>query len=216
MKHLPNVLTVGRIVVAPISLYLLWKGSFGAQLAGTVLFILAAITDWLDGRIARQYGVGSRLGQFLDPLADKILVLGGFFLVPFLDPIAVGLTAPFGAWLPWLAIWTIAARDVAVTLLRIVYERQGRSLRTSTSAKWKTAWQLTFLISSFVFLTGTHASQLDGWVGDLGDILTAILASPGPLVFLIVTALVTVYTGAQYFIGGKTDTPAVSPPQSAE
>jgi len=215
MKHLPNVLTVGRIVAAPISLYLLWKGGFGAQLAGTVLFILAAITDWLDGRIARQYGVGSRLGQFLDPLADKILVLGAFFLVPFLEPIAVGLVSPAGAWLPWLAIGAIAVRDVAVTLLRMVYERQGRSLRTSNSAKWKTAWQLTFLITAFVFLTGTHARQLDGWLGQLGDILAAILASPGPLVFLIVTALVTVYTGAQYFMGGD-DTALAQPQQSPE
>lgn len=215
MKHLPNVLTVGRIVVAPISLYLIWRGGFVTQLTGTALFIIAAITDWLDGRIARQYGVGSRLGQFLDPLADKILVLGAFFLVPFLDPIGRGLVSPVGAWLPWLAIGAIAARDVAVTLLRSMYERQGRSLRTSTSAKWKTAWQLTFLITAFVFLTGTHARQLDGWLGQLGDILAAILASPGPLVFLIVTALVTVYTGVQYFMGGE-EAAGAHPQQSPE
>lgn len=215
MKHLPNVLTVGRIIVAPISLYLLWRGGFLAQFTGTVLFIVAAITDWLDGRIARQYGVGSRLGQFLDPLADKILVLGAFVLVPFLDPIGEGLVSPVGAWLPWLAIGAIAARDVAVTVLRSVYERQGRSLRTSTSAKWKTAWQLTFLITAFVFLSGTHARQLDGWIGAIGDILAAILLSPGPLVFLIVTALVTVYTGVQYFIGGE-EAPVIQPSQTAE
>lgn len=215
MKHLPNVLTVGRILVAPISLYLLWRGGFWEQFTGTVLFILAAITDWLDGRLARQYGVGSRLGQFLDPLADKVLVLGAFLLVPFLDPIGAGLKVPVGAWLPWLAIGAIAARDVAVTLLRTLYERQGRSLRTSTSAKWKTAWQLTFLITAFVFLTGTHARQLDGWLGTLGDILAAILLSPGPLVFLIVTALVTVYTGVQYFTGGE-EASVMQPPQAAE
>ena len=214
MKHLPNVLTVGRILVAPLALYLLWRGTFGAQLAGTVLFILAAITDWLDGRLARQYGVGSRLGQFLDPLADKILVLGAFFLVPFLSPISDGLVAPAGAWLPWVVIGSIAVRDVAVTVLRSVYERQGRPLRTSNAAKWKTAWQLTFLISAFVFLTGTHARQLDGWLGALGDLLTAILESPGPLVFLVVTALVTIYTGAQYFAGGPPtpDAAASRPP----
>ena len=213
MKHLPNALTVGRILVAPFALYLLWRGTFGAQLAGTVLFILAAITDWLDGRLARQYGVGSRLGQFLDPLADKILVLGAFVLVPFLSPISDGLVAPAGAWLPWLAIGSIAVRDVAVTILRGVYERRGRPLRTSNAAKWKTAWQLTFLISAFVFLTGTHARPLGGWLGDLGEVLTAILESPGPLVFLILTALVTIYTGAQYFMGGPVGTarPPVAP-----
>lgn len=198
MKHVPNALTVGRIIVAPVALYLLAAGGFVSQLVGTTLFILAAITDYWDGRLARTYGVGSRLGQFLDPLADKVLVLGAFFLVPFLAPIATGLSAPFGAWLPWLAIGAIALRDLAVTLLRVAYERQGRSLATSSAAKWKTAWQLTFLIAAFVFLTGTHAAPLDGPLGALGRFLVALLASPGPLVFLLVTAAVTVYTGWLY------------------
>ena len=199
MKHVPNALTVGRIVVAPVCLYLLWTGTVWGQVVGAALFILAAITDWLDGRLAREYGVSSRLGQFLDPLADKVLVLGAFFLVPFLEPIGNGLEGPVGAWLPWLAIGAIAARDLAVTVLRAVYERQGRSLQTSSAAKWKTAWQLTFLITAFVFLAGTHARALGGVLGTLGDFLYAALASPAPLVFLVVTAAVTVYTGVLYF-----------------
>ncbi len=198
MKHVPNALTVGRIVVAPVALWLLALGSFSAQLAGTTLFIVAAITDYWDGRLARTYGVGSRLGQFLDPLADKILVLGAFFLVPFLSPIGEGLARPAGAWLPWAAIAAIALRDVAVTLLRVQYERQGRSLTTSSAAKWKTAWQLTFLITAFVFLTGTHARTLGGALGALGEFLHAALVSPAALVFLLATAAVTVYTGWLY------------------
>jgi CDP-diacylglycerol--glycerol-3-phosphate 3-phosphatidyltransferase len=198
MKHVPNALTVGRIVVAPLALWLLALGSFSAQLAGTTLFIIAAITDYWDGRLARTYGVGSRLGQFLDPLADKILVLGAFFLVPFLSPIGEGLARPAGAWLPWAAIAAIALRDVAVTLLRVQYERQGRSLATSSAAKWKTAWQLTFLITAFVFLTGTHARVLGGALGALGLFLHAALVSPAALVFLLATAAVTVYTGWLY------------------
>ena len=201
MKHVPNALTVGRIVAAPVCLYLLWTGTFAGQLAGAVLFILAAITDWLDGRLAREYGVSSRLGQFLDPLADKVLVLGAFFLIPFLEPIGRGLAEPVGAWLPWLAIGAIAARDVAVTWLRSVYERRGRSLATSSAAKWKTAWQLTFLITAFVFLAGSHARRLEGALGALGDFLYAALASPAALAFLVVTSAVTVWTGWLYFRG---------------
>ena len=199
MKHLPNALTVGRILVAPVALYLLWRGSFGAQLGGTVLFILAAISDWLDGTLARKYDVGSRLGQFLDPLADKVLVLGAFFLVPFLAPLDTSLAAPLGAWLPWAAVGLIALRDVAVTVLRSVYERRGKSLRTSQAAKWKTAWQLTFLITVFVFLTFAHGRVLDGAAGAIAGALHAVLASAAPLVFLVLTALVTAYTGALYF-----------------
>ncbi|HEX9951017.1 MAG TPA: CDP-alcohol phosphatidyltransferase family protein [Rubricoccaceae bacterium] len=199
MKHVPNALTAGRIVAAPVALYLLWTGTAGGQTAGTALFIVAAITDYLDGRLARDYGVTSRLGQFMDPLADKILVLGGFALVPFLDPIGPGLAGPAGAWLPWTAIGAIAARDAAVTALRASYERRGMSLQTSNAAKWKTAWQLTFLIAAFVFLSATHLRPFGGTLGALGQALAAVLAGPGPLVFLIVTAAVTVYTGWLYF-----------------
>ena len=199
MKHVPNALTVGRILAAPVCLYLLWVGGLWGHVGGAALFIVAAITDWLDGRLAREYGVSSRLGQFLDPLADKILVLGAFFLVPFLDPIGRGLAAPAGAWLPWLAIAAIAARDVAVTVLRSVRERRNQPLVTSSAAKWKTAWQLTFLITAFVFLAGTHLRALGGAVGALGQFLYAALASPAALAFLVVTAAVTVYTGALYF-----------------
>ena len=214
MKHVPNALTVGRIIAAPVCLYLLWLGdhllreetmggeedAFWAQAAGAALFILAAITDWLDGELARKYGVGSRLGQFLDPLADKVLVLGAFLLIPFLTPIGPGLAAPAGAWLPWVAIGAIAARDLAVTLLRVARERRGEPLATSSAAKWKTAWQLTFLITAFVFLAGSHARTFDGALGALGRFLYAALESPAALVFLIATAAVTVYTGALYFL----------------
>ena len=199
MKHVPNALTAGRIVAAPVALYLLWTGTATGQTAGTALFIVAAITDFLDGHLARRHGTTSRLGQFMDPLADKILVLGGFALVPFLTPIGEGLTAPAGAWLPWAAIAAIAARDAAVTWLRARYERRGVSLQTSSAAKWKTAWQLTFLIAAFVFLSATHLRALGGALGTLGEALHTALLSPAPLAFLLATAAVTVYTGWLYF-----------------
>lgn len=207
MKHVPNVLTASRIVAAPLCLWGLWTGTFTGQLLGTALFIAAAITDYWDGRLARQYGVGSRLGQFLDPLADKVLVLGAFFVVPFLAPLDRSLAAPAGAWLPWAAVAAIALRDVAVTVLRSVYERRNRPLRTLTSAKWKTAWQLTFLISIEVFLVFTHARMLDGFWGGFGRFFHAVLDSPFPLVFLLLTAVATVYTGVLYFVNREPAAP---------
>ena len=79
MKHVPNALTIGRIVVTPIFFVLLLSGSFVGQLVALVLFVFAAISDYWDGKIAREYDVGSRFGQFLDPLADKVLILGAMF-----------------------------------------------------------------------------------------------------------------------------------------
>ena len=101
--------------------------------------------------------------------------------------------------MPWLAIGAIAARDVAVTALRTVRERQNQPITTSSAAKWKTAWQLTFLITAFVFLAGSHLRMLGGAVGALGRFLFAALESPAALVFLVVTAAVTVWTGVLYF-----------------
>ncbi len=194
MKHVPNALTIGRIVVTPLCLLGVASGTFTGRLLGTAGFVLAAISDYWDGRLARQYGVGSRVGRFLDPLADKVLVLGAFCVLPFVDPL--------GPWMPWWSVGLIAARDLAVTLLRSWRERQGRPLQTSNAAKWKTAWQLTFLITIQVFLVGAHqrVRALDGPLGALGRSLYGVLDSPFTLVFLLLTTAATLYTGALYFL----------------
>ncbi len=199
MKHLPNALTIGRIAVTPLCLWGLLSGTFVGQLAGAVLFILAAISDYWDGRLARDLDVRSRLGQFLDPLADKVLVLGAFVVILMVPPISDGLAAPAGAWLPWLFVGLLAARDVAVTALRSYFERRNRPLRTLSVAKWKTAAQLTCLIALQLCLVLGHARLLDGAWGGVGRFFYTLLESPFPLVLLVVTALITVYTGALYF-----------------
>lgn len=198
MKHVPNVLTIGRIVVTPIFLVLLLSGTLTGQLVALVLFVAAAISDYWDGRIARQYGVGSRIGQFLDPLADKVLVLGAFFAFLFLPPDDNGRALMEPWW--WWAVGVIALRDLAVTLLRTWAERVGRPVQTRYAAKVKTAVQLTFLIAVQVFLVASKLTRFDGWVGELGALAGAALYSPAPSVLLVITALLTVWTGALYFV----------------
>ena len=205
-RHIPNALTVARIVATPIGLWLVLQGTFWPLFWGTTIFILAAITDYWDGRLAREYDVRSRLGQFLDPLADKILVLGGFFVVPFIEPVTTGLSWPVGIWLAWAAIGAVALRDVAVTWLRSYEEARGRTLKTSGSAKAKTAWQLTFLISVQVFLTATRLDRFGGVGETVAAAARWLLESPFTIVFLLVTAAVTVYTGAQYFLHREHET----------
>jgi CDP-diacylglycerol--glycerol-3-phosphate 3-phosphatidyltransferase len=198
MKHLPNALTISRIAVTPLCLWGLATDAFTGQLLGATLFILAAISDYWDGRLAREYDVRSRLGQFLDPLADKVLVLGGFVVLLLVPPLREAFAAPAGAWLPWAAVGAIAARDFGVTALRSYYERQNRPLKTLQAARMKTAWQLTFLILLQVLLVVRYARTLDGALGAVGRFVEGVLESPFPLVFLLVTAAVTVYTGALY------------------
>ncbi len=198
MKHLPNALTIARIAVTPVFLVLLLSGTLTGQLVAAVLFILAAITDWLDGKVARRYGVRSRLGQFLDPLADKVLVLGAFFAFLFLPADADGNRLAEPWW--WWAVALIAFRDVAVTVLRAWAERRGRSIQTRYAAKLKTAVQLTFLIAVLVFLAASKLVRFDGWAGDLGAFASAVLYSPVTDVLLLVTVVLTLWTGARYFV----------------
>ena len=94
LRYIPNLLTVGRILVTPLLLVLLSVQSQAGQMSAVFLFVLASLSDYYDGVLARRFGVRSRLGQYLDPLADKVLILGTF--------IALALEAP--DLVPWWAV----------------------------------------------------------------------------------------------------------------
>lgn len=148
LRHIPNVLTVGRILVTPLLLLLLSVPSQAGQMSAVCLFVLASLSDYYDGVLARRLGVRSRLGQYLDPLADKVLVLGTF--------IALALEAP--DLVPWWAVTAIALRDVAVTALRSWTEAHGRTLHTYRVAKAKTMIQVAFLFGVLVLRAATYLS----------------------------------------------------------
>ncbi len=184
MKFVPNALTITRIVLTPLVLWLLMSGSLTGQIWALVLFVVAATSDYLDGMLARTLGAGSRLGQFLDPLADKILVIGTFSVLAIRIPEVV----------PWWAVVVILLRDLAVTAMRSWAESRGRSLRTSGAARAKTAAQLTFLILMLVVLIGTSIP------GAVGRAAQTLVDSSVLFVLLIIVVLITVATGVMYFI----------------
>ena len=99
-----------------------------------LIFILASITDALDGRFARKFNVESKFGEFLDPLADKMLILSAFILFLTIDLLGDAVK-------PWM-VALIFFRDLLVTVLRIIIKRMGLSMITSRIAKLKTAFQL--------------------------------------------------------------------------
>lgn len=185
VRYIPNLLTVTRILVTPLLLLLLTVPGAEGQACALALFVLASLSDYYDGVLARRFQVRSRLGQYLDPLADKILVLGTFGMLAFEEP----------ALVPWWAVVVIALRDVAVTGLRSWAEAWGKSLRTYRIAKLKTMLQLAFLFGILVLRTATYLSppirQWATWV--LRD-----SALPG--IALAVVVGVTVATGALYLI----------------
>jgi len=184
-RYIPNLLTVARILGTPLLLVLLTVQSAEGQASAVALFVVASLTDYYDGVLARRFQVRSRLGQYLDPLADKILVLGTFGMLAFQEPTLV----------PWWAVVLIALRDVAVTGLRSWVEAGGKSLRTYQVAKGKTMLQLAFLFSVLVLRYATYLSPpLRDWaIWILRDTALPGVALAGVVGF-------TLATGALYFV----------------
>lgn len=185
MRYLPNILTIARILLTPLVVLLLMTQTWTGQLSAVVLFVIASASDYVDGQLARRMGARSRLGTFLDPLADKILVLGTFTVLAVMEPQAV----------PWWAVAVIALRDVAVTGLRTWAEARGYTVRTLPAAKAKTMIQLLFLFSLMVLMTVTHAAE-----PTRSTAVWMLEQSPIPFLSMMAVVVVTVATGILYFL----------------
>lgn len=130
-NNLPMWLTYARAGMAPIILGILmsgWQGPAGWVTA--VLFMLASLTDWLDGMLARKYGVESNMGKFMDPIADKILVLGAIVML-----LAMGRVDP-------LMVFLFLARDIFIGGIRSVAAANNLIIAAKPFGKWKTAFQM--------------------------------------------------------------------------
>lgn len=135
-----NVLSVIRILLTPVFLYLIFQDSLYQKHMAVIVFGIASMTDFLDGRLARWAGTVTVLGRFLDPLADKILVSSA--LIAF---VVLGMVE---AWL----VGVLLVRDLTITGLRMFAIRQGSPLVTSRLAKWKTCLQLVLIIGILVYI----------------------------------------------------------------
>lgn len=133
LLSLPNQLTYLRILLAPVFYYLFFIESQSAAIWCAVVFTIASLTDWYDGYLARKRGEVSRLGKFLDPLADKILTSAAFFAF-FMAGI-----------MSWWMVTVIVIRDISLTSYRIYEEMKGKSIPANLIAKWKTASQIVII-----------------------------------------------------------------------
>lgn len=134
----PTQLTFLRILLTPVIVVLLFQEGLTVGVAAFVVFIVASLTDWYDGHIARKYGEVSTWGKFLDPLADKILVLSVFTCFSLMGYIPV-----------WMVI-VIIIRDVSMTALRSYTLIKGNVLETHFLAKMKTCGQVGLLYLIFI------------------------------------------------------------------
>jgi cardiolipin synthase len=212
LKHLPNALTLLRLVLAPVVAWLVWLAyalpaaqaedvqAAGAQtwaLWAAGLFVLAALTDLIDGYLARALKADSKLGRMLDPIADKALV--GLPLIA-LSVVAFQIGQPL-----WILIAAptvvIVLRDVIVTLVRLT-SPDGEGVRVSQLAKWKTAVELVAVGLPILMIASPSLARVSG-VGQgfsTGPVMMFVWVG-----LLIIAATLSAVTAMQYAFALKPD-----------
>ena len=172
MYNLPNLLTISRIVVIPVIFLTLYINSFAWQMFTAILFVLASITDYFDGYLARSRGQTSAFGRLLDPIADKLLVSSALVLI-LAKPEMVSFK------ISYVPAFVILCREILVSGLREFLREVNVGLPVTRLAKWKTGFQMTAL--SMMMFNG-----LWHWNG-IGEFL------------LWIAGILTFVTGYQYF-----------------
>jgi len=136
--NLPNVISLSRVAITPLLIWLLTDPGREAAMLATGAFVVACASDWLDGYLARRRGLITNLGKFLDPLADKVLIISALIM----------LTAmPREPRVPGWIVAVIAAREVAVTGLRAIARDEGIVLGAESLGKAKMTFEIVALTS---------------------------------------------------------------------
>ena len=135
--NLPNTLTMARIVLIPVVLWLLADATPVANFWAAIVYVVCTITDFLDGWLARRRGLISVLGKFLDPLADKLLVMATLVFLAYMGRLPL-----FGV----LAVILILARELSITALRSIAMSEGVVIAAGQSGKDKTALQMVAIL----------------------------------------------------------------------
>ncbi len=170
--NLPNTITLLRIAIVPVLFFLLTAPGPTGSLVIAALFILAALTDLLDGYLARKYQIVTAMGKLLDPIADKLIVNTAMILM-----------IPIGRIPAWVAA-VIIARDFAVDGIRSMAAAEGHVIAASRLGKRKTLCQI-FALSALMIhypLFGADAHVVGTFI-------------------LYIALFLSVYSGIEYFIG---------------
>jgi CDP-diacylglycerol--glycerol-3-phosphate 3-phosphatidyltransferase len=178
--NLPNAITVGRILVAPLIAALPFINSPFARLAAFLVYIIAAISDYYDGMLARTRNLITDLGSLLDPLADKLLLFATLIpmfvlMSPPADPISATTASfsaahslrfqtPFGpVGLPWWVMAVVLGRELFMTIFRQLAARRGVVISAIGPAKWKTGFQSVWVGAAYFWFFAATLATSRGW-----------------------------------------------------
>ncbi|WP_176083229.1 CDP-diacylglycerol--glycerol-3-phosphate 3-phosphatidyltransferase [Martelella sp. HB161492] len=183
--NIPNLLTYGRILAVPLIVLCFFvqgelSSSDPARWTALAIFILASVTDFFDGYLARAWNQQSNIGRMLDPIADKLLVSTCLLLL------AADVERVIAGWTLWAAI-IILCREVLVSGLREYLATLSVSVPVTRIAKWKTTFQM---IAIGMLLAGPAGDKIFPYTTNLG------------IALLWIAAVLTIYTGYDYFRAG--------------
>ncbi len=200
MMNLANKLTLTRIVLVPLFMMYMFYDNFYTRVIALVVFIVAALTDLFDGRIARRYNCVSNFGKFMDPLADKLLVSAAF--ISFVEMKELQIPA-------WMVVCVIS-REFSITGLRTLAAAQGKIISASKSGKFKTTFQITTIIVVLLILI------MNAWITELGSTEVFLFHSGSlskyylrlclkeiPYYLMFITTCITIFSGIVYVVKNK-------------
>ena len=181
----PNIVSMVRVVIAPIFFFLIISKQSNAILTATILYHIGAFTDFLDGWLARRMKLVSDWGNFFDPLADKVLTGAAF--------IAFVVLGFANVWM----VSIILFRDVFTTYMRILADKQNKPLVTSWTAKVKTFLQMIYISGILILML------IDAYIGSQSHLLEQAISMEIISISLMLLTGLTIWSAIEYIIGNK-------------
>src|SRR5690242_1160388 len=210
--NLPNALTVGRIAITPLIAVLPFAPATTPRVIAFVLFLFAAISDYADGVLARSRKQETTLGKLLDPLADKLLLVGTFvpmwalmqaadsaiapssFPAADLSPHALPFVTPWGeVSLPWWIVVIVLGRELLMTIFRQAAARRGVVIAAIGPAKVKTGFQLVWQGAAYLWFGVATAALAHEWSGSMWHGVALFIGTSGT-VMMSVAVVLTLYS----------------------
>jgi len=177
--NLPNILTMMRIAIIPLLAVILMSPSRSAGFWAAALFAVASITDWLDGYLARRMGIVTIFGKFLDPIADKLIVMAALIMI-----------LPFNRVPAWMVL-VILGREIIITGLRGIASSEGIVIQASDLGKYKTIFQIVAIIGLVLHY------NYNWFFGIPHTLLTVNMHNVG-MFFLWIATVLTIWSGVDY------------------
>lgn len=179
--NIPNILTMMRIAAIPLMALLLMSPSKANGFWAAAVFALASITDWLDGYLARRMEIVTVFGKFLDPIADKLIVMAALIMI-----------LPFG-WVPAWMVLIILGREIIITGLRGIASSEGIVIQASDLGKFKTIFQIVAILGLLL-----HYDY--NWLFGIEHVWLHVNMHNVGMFYLWIATVLTVWSGMDYLV----------------